>query len=1483
MPSLSQAGYASRCRVQSLIGASMLLLGLASSGGAQSIDVTPPTIQIAAPTTTGPTTQVTVHWCDPYQSGSIKPGSLVASSRSVTVNGVNVTSQMTYTLASQAGCDAAATSTGTLGMNLGSNTVAASISDVRGNVGSASVSVLRQDPATFRFEPAVSRMGVPELYHDPALCAADCFEKSFSYSTPAYVSRDVARSLTLVYRSGRAHPMSQIAVAVTDTTPTKPVKYSLKVARQDNGALVTFLSGATELFYAYAPGAELSAAWDASTQPTGMTIYNIIVTSTWADGATRSTTVPYLALVVNEQSSPYGAGVGIAGVQRMTFTTGGVVIADGDGSATYFSGTCSPYTTCSYTATLGDFTTLGTNGQGNFIRRSPDGTERWFTADGRQLYLKDRFGNTTTTVTETDGRVTQVIDPVGQAITIGYRAATDQSGWKPGSLDHITTPDGRSAAFGVGMVNTLSVWANVGGVYYASVWYDANQRMIELHDRGAGIWNFNYETDGTLASILTPSTNFGDGINQRATTLIAAPYRAQLTEIHNGAGTASAPIAVTAGPSLRGVITDPRGVSSYVTTNSFGEPLAVTDAAGHVAQTIYTTAGQVSSIYAPGRASVTYSWSGPDMTSASSAGATVNYTYEPVYHQTTHVWGSVPEQWMTYDTTVASRPLLTTSQRAAMDSVTHYVVAADGRVLTVTDPAGHVRTWTYETSGLMNTIAYQGGMGSSDPVTTLGRDALGRVTSTTDPAGGVTTTSYDAFNRVLAAIGPRHDTTTFTYDSLSRVTQVVDARHQQYGFTFNAVGLLLTKTDPTGASEQFGYDLAGNDTTHVNRRGERVNVAYDSLGRMTRRTQVASGETTTFAYDPSLSWVAASNAASTDTISADWRGLVVSAVTWRSGWSRALRYSYDGQQRRTGFNLLRNGVATDSVAYAYNSMGALSSIVNPLGNQTTLHYTAEGAPDSVRFASGLAMSMYFSATHALLGANFNISAVNTALGRSYVRDSLGRVTTWRDEQGFGKTYAYDPAGELTSRTDYHTGTYGQCFWNPRYGMSCTWVPGGTVIDSTRTYAYDAVGNPADPGIAVAEANRLTHVGGDSLEYDAEGQLSHRFRIGSPWTFEQWYVQNSLGQIVQVSTTRNGSTVTVYFAYDGFGRRVRKDNNATGVTTQYAWDGDQMIAELDANGNTAQFYTYYPGVDHLHSVATGGTTYYAASELGDNVTGLVRASDNAVLAQYAYQPFGSLGRNDQTVPNNLRWQGLQYDAETGLYYVRARYYDPSLGRFITQDPTGLDGGINPYMFAGNDPVNYSDPSGLSVLPTIVVTDSWNYDWGWADIQSFFSNLRQSGGGSGLGVFGGGQHGGGGGTASAGPATGPGSRKPLVTGDCAVKATQFGISLGIETVTLAATAGGLGSVAKATYKYAASWSPSIIRELGITFGSMVQKRLANAAGASVILANPAFFGTDGVLSNWLADINSPASEGPDLRNLIPFYSTKKKWDESSAACQ
>ncbi len=177
-----------------------------------------------------------------------------------------------------------------------------------------------------------------------------------------------------------------------------------------------------------------------------------------------------------------------------------------------------------------------------------------------------------------------------------------------------------------------------------------------------------------------------------------------------------------------------------------------------------------------------------------------------------------------------------------------------------------------------------------------------------------------------------------------------------------------------------------------------------------------------------------------------------------------------------------------------------------------------------------------------------------------------------------------------------------------------------------------------------------------------------------------------------------------YAYDYLGRRIsRTIYGSPNVTIRYAYDGDRIIAEYDGSGTLLRKFVYGPGVDEpicLIDVANGNAAYYYHF---DGLGSVVALSDvNKVLVErYAYDVFGRPTIRDPNGAvlaesawgNPYLFTGRAYEAESGLYCYRARYYDHATGRFLQPDPTGYSDGLNLYSYCGNNPFNFSDPSGL----------------------------------------------------------------------------------------------------------------------------------------------------------------------------------------------
>ncbi len=149
-----------------------------------------------------------------------------------------------------------------------------------------------------------------------------------------------------------------------------------------------------------------------------------------------------------------------------------------------------------------------------------------------------------------------------------------------------------------------------------------------------------------------------------------------------------------------------------------------------------------------------------------------------------------------------------------------------------------------------------------------------------------------------------------------------------------------------------------------------------------------------------------------------------------------------------------------------------------------------------------------------------------------------------------------------------------------------------------------------------------------------------------------------------------------------------------MVTRYVYDNEDILFELDGSNNIITEYVHGPGIDEPIAMIRGGQTYYYhADALGSIIA--ITNSTGQVVQRYEYNSFGEITyQQDPNFVQPYTYTGREYDEESGLYYYRARYYDPKIGRFISEDPIGLDGGdVNLFGYVGNSPVNKIDPFGL----------------------------------------------------------------------------------------------------------------------------------------------------------------------------------------------
>jgi RHS repeat-associated protein len=294
---------------------------------------------------------------------------------------------------------------------------------------------------------------------------------------------------------------------------------------------------------------------------------------------------------------------------------------------------------------------------------------------------------------------------------------------------------------------------------------------------------------------------------------------------------------------------------------------------------------------------------------------------------------------------------------------------------------------------------------------------------------------------------------------------------------------------------------------------------------------------------------------------------------------------------------------------------------------------------------------------------------NTPQTITFQYDNGNRRTQTVLSNGVTATYAYDNANQLLSVV--YTQSSGTTIGNLTY----TYDAGGH-----RTSVGGSLANVSIPATALGGSydanNRLSQLNGSTLTYDGNGNSTTDGTNSYSW--------DARNQLASVSGPVNAS-----FQYDAVGRRVQKTIGS--ITTGYLYDGSNFVQEQNAAGApTATLLT--GGVDQIFARMTSvGISVPMTDALG-SVIGETNPAQS-VTTSVAYEPYGTTTQSGTNTGNSQQYAGRENDG-TGLYYNRARYYNPALGRFISEDPIGFSGGTNVYAYVGGNPGSFIDPLGLA---------------------------------------------------------------------------------------------------------------------------------------------------------------------------------------------
>ena len=655
-------------------------------------------------------------------------------------------------------------------------------------------------------------------------------------------------------------------------------------------------------------------------------------------------------------------------------------------------------------------------------------------------------------------------------------------------------------------------------------------------------------------------------------------------------------------------------------------------------------------------------------------------------------------------------------------------------------PFNYITLYEYYPDGSLKELSRQTNDPNQWQVTTNTYTSSGEIETTTDPNGDVAEYEYDALDRLWKAIDAENNTTTHLYDAAGRPWKVIDANNNSVVYTYNAAGSVDTLTDakgntttyqydghnrlkktilPDSTFEQLTYNIAGNISQKQTRGGQIINYSYDPLNRLKTKTLPGPVQIQ-YTYDLVGKTKTVTDVAGTIQHSYDKAGRLL-GVIYPDGKSVSCQYDAGGNRTRLTYP------DSSFVSYDYDNMNRLTYIRDANGAMV-VHYDYDklSRRTGEQFANGTSVTYSYNIADRLLTLNNQMVGASRSFAYGY--DKVGNRLTMTTDGALLHQYNYDKIYQLTG-ADYPTGFFA----------------------ADTNFVYDPAGNResvVDGGTTNYISNNLnqyTSVAAVAYSYDDNGNLTDDGTNA--------YVYDAENRLTMV---KHGANTIATYAYDFAGRRMSKLTTIDQRLTTYIYDGEQIIAEYDDSGILFKKLMYGTGIDEVIRMTTVGksadmlasgsvnfgdfavlaenwrldsnnpnfnpatdldndgdtdyadldilanawldngtsSTYYTYYYHYDGLGSVIALSNSAgnKVEEYKYDVYGRVNTTG-SVGNTYYFTGRQFDSETGLYYYRARYYSPVIGRFLQTDPVGYSAGVNWYAYCGNNPLVLVDPSGL----------------------------------------------------------------------------------------------------------------------------------------------------------------------------------------------
>lgn len=624
-----------------------------------------------------------------------------------------------------------------------------------------------------------------------------------------------------------------------------------------------------------------------------------------------------------------------------------------------------------------------------------------------------------------------------------------------------------------------------------------------------------------------------------------------------------------------------------------------------------------------------------------------------------------------------------------------YVYDSAGRRIQEINALGETTNFAYTKKGLLSSVESPSGLevkyfyngvsqlvksiNSANEVTEYAYNSMGKILSIKDPNGKVTTFEYDLAGQLIKQTYADGTFEIYEYDKLGRNVKFVDAAGKEAIYTFDSVGNLATSTE-SGVSKTYSYDLNG---------------------RVTLITNLADNSTVAFTYDANGNLTGESY---NGVIEKEYSYDEVGRRTTVEEGAKSADYSYDSLGR-----LIEKVSGTDTISYSYDELSNLKKLTYPSGMEVSYEYDLANQLKKVKRGSDV-IAEY------LYDQDGRQTEVSTEAGDTeYSYDLAGRLLT-KNNDVIDQTYAYDLAGHtVISSLEFSTPngmvTKDKSFtFDNRYRLATVTRDDSSAAGATSgNYTFDGASNATqDFSGATHQMNpdsQLQKITKEALEknftYSPRGNLTQQLDLLSGATQESktfnYDAADRLVEANRAANPPNAGNKTYDYSAEGLLEETETTRGTGTRTNEYIWDTSSSVPSLleDTQGSTKTEYIYGNGSSPIASVSDGDVSYLHTDRQGS----IIGASDDSGDLKFArtYTEYGqdeTIFGESYNVPS-LGYTGALKDNFTGNYYLVNRFYDPETTRFLNVDPL-LSSTHSAYSYVGGNPLNYSDPLGLSAV-------------------------------------------------------------------------------------------------------------------------------------------------------------------------------------------